>query len=94
MPLEGTSSNNGAIHCRRTLRKILTYSLAVRKGKKQIEELLHGNVGIESAEDFAAPRSNQPSSRCQHGMQLTLTMVVISRWIRQRMKLRRLSVSS
>jgi hypothetical protein len=45
----------------------------VRKGKKQIEELLHGNVGIESAEDFAAPRSNQPSSRCQHGTQLTLT---------------------
>jgi len=45
----------------------------VRKGKKQIEELLHWNAGIESAEDFAAPRSNQPSSRCQHGTQLTLT---------------------
>ncbi len=34
MPLEETSSNNGAIHCRRTLREIFTYSLAVRKGKK------------------------------------------------------------
>src|SRR5580704_16914792 len=40
------------------------------------------------------PRSRNPTSEMYPMLKSTLSMAVISRWIRQRMKLRRLSVSS